>query len=72
MATNPKVLVETSGSDGEHDQEKLHRFLEARIPPVSSSDPEMRRTDVLDDSCMPGVWVMATYQSSFLEVIYSI
>ena len=24
--------METSGSDGEHDQEKLHRFLEARIP----------------------------------------
>jgi len=26
-----KVLVETSGSDGEHDQEKLHRFLEAAV-----------------------------------------
>jgi len=25
------VLVETSGSDGEHDQEKLHRFLEAAM-----------------------------------------
>lgn len=47
IATNPKVLVETSGSDGEHDQEKLHRFLEARIPRsefVRSGDETYWRT----------------------------